>query len=377
MPATPDVISVYFLPVLTAAAVGYLTNYAAIWLLFKPYHPVPWLKNLQGVIPGKQAALAETLGREIPENLLPPDALIQQVSGMLADYLQNPELISDIHRKVTFYVAREKNGISAKIIPYIENAAASVLENHFTLQNVKTLYDLQLEPMMMRQISGEELACLIAGELKAKVPEITVALRKLVRSGAQEYIKTEYPTLTGWLRADEFAARMVTRLNWQLIQNKISGVIGESSTRFAIRSELARFAIKLRAHIHSGSFDANAETCLQKGKAKIRETLHTYLEENLPDVIEKWMQKDDIWSTLENELLPAIKNFVIHRLKRDKEKIIAKLDLAGRIEESIMKQTPETIHAMVNRVSGEHLVLLQLLGYLLGGVAGGMLVFAQ
>ena len=106
--ATPDVISVYFLPVLTAAAVGYLPNFAAISLLFRPYRPVRWLKNLQGVIPKEQPLLASRLGEEITENLLPPDDLAATLSKTVSDYLQSPELLSGIRRNAGLYIARYK-----------------------------------------------------------------------------------------------------------------------------------------------------------------------------------------------------------------------------------------------------------------------------
>lgn len=137
----PAFVSVWFLPVLTAAAVGYLTNYVAIWLLFKPYHRVRWLNNLQGVIPSQQASLAESLGKEIPENLLPPDELVTRLNDMVSEYLENPELITDIRSKVNYYVIRRKSEVAAVVMPYIESAVSSALESSITPENAKTLFD--------------------------------------------------------------------------------------------------------------------------------------------------------------------------------------------------------------------------------------------
>ena len=57
----PPFVSDWLLPVLMAASVGYLTNWLAIQLLFRPYRPVKWLGGLQGMIPKRQPELAETL----------------------------------------------------------------------------------------------------------------------------------------------------------------------------------------------------------------------------------------------------------------------------------------------------------------------------
>ena len=61
-------VQVWLVPILTASAVGYLTNYLAIWLLFRPYtkHGPFW-----GVIPRNQPRLAASVGKVIPERLLP------------------------------------------------------------------------------------------------------------------------------------------------------------------------------------------------------------------------------------------------------------------------------------------------------------------
>ena len=79
----------------------------------------------------------------------------------------------------------------------------------------------------------------------------------------------------------------------------------------------------------------------------------------------------------ETEVLPTVKGFLLHQIKRNQSEIIAGLDLPGRIEKAILEQKPQEVHELVNRISGEHLVLLQLLGFLLGGIAGLLLVFVQ
>ena len=62
----PAVVTGWIIPVFTAAAVGYLTNWLAIQLLFRPYKPVKWLGGLQGMIPRNKERIAENLSEEIP-----------------------------------------------------------------------------------------------------------------------------------------------------------------------------------------------------------------------------------------------------------------------------------------------------------------------
>ena len=65
-PALPVWWTEWTLPVLTAAAVGYLTNYLAIWMLFRPYEPKRlWHWRFQGVIPRHKEEIGRLLGEDV------------------------------------------------------------------------------------------------------------------------------------------------------------------------------------------------------------------------------------------------------------------------------------------------------------------------
>ena len=76
----PGWFSLWIFPVMTAAAVGFLTNFIAIEMLFKPYERsgFHWLRLLslglwkQGMVPANKAKIGHVLGEEIPERLLKP-----------------------------------------------------------------------------------------------------------------------------------------------------------------------------------------------------------------------------------------------------------------------------------------------------------------
>ena len=100
----PAILQEWLFPVFTAAAVGYLTNYLAILLLFRPYKAVKYLSGFQGVLPREQAALAKKMGEEIPAYLLPQEELSNQLSTVVCNDLDDPQLPQAIRQKVCFYV---------------------------------------------------------------------------------------------------------------------------------------------------------------------------------------------------------------------------------------------------------------------------------
>jgi uncharacterized membrane protein YheB (UPF0754 family) len=56
--------------------------------------------------------------------------------------------------------------------------------------------------------------------------------------------------------------------------------------------------------------------------------------------------------------------------------IVEKLDVQGRVKAAVDGMDMAEFHAMLNRILSEHLGAIQVLGYLLGAVAGLLLVLA-
>ncbi|CAG1066137.1 hypothetical protein BAC1_01741 [uncultured bacterium] len=71
------------LPPLTGAVIGWLTNYVAIKLLFRPHVPFSLLGyQVQGVIPKRRKEIARSMARTIEKELLSSDDLAKALSGL-------------------------------------------------------------------------------------------------------------------------------------------------------------------------------------------------------------------------------------------------------------------------------------------------------
>ncbi|PRX25268.1 uncharacterized protein DUF445 [Orenia metallireducens] len=73
-----------FLPII-GALIGWITNYLAIKLLFKPYEPVkiPLLNfQLQGILPKRREELAKKVGEIVEKDLLPKEELERELAGL-------------------------------------------------------------------------------------------------------------------------------------------------------------------------------------------------------------------------------------------------------------------------------------------------------
>jgi len=71
------------LPPLFGAAIGWLTNYVAIKLLFKPHRRVEIFGlNIQGVIPKRRKEISRSIARAIEKELLSSEDLARVLSGL-------------------------------------------------------------------------------------------------------------------------------------------------------------------------------------------------------------------------------------------------------------------------------------------------------
>ncbi|SHI93666.1 DUF445 domain-containing protein [Desulfofundulus thermosubterraneus] len=84
------------LPVV-GALIGWLTNWLAVRLIFRPHKPVRVLGyTIQGVVPKRRGELARVIGKVIEEQLLPKERLL----NYLRSEQLNEDLISSVNTAV-------------------------------------------------------------------------------------------------------------------------------------------------------------------------------------------------------------------------------------------------------------------------------------
>ena len=108
---------------LVGALIGWLTNWIAVKMLFRPYEPVniPLLNyKLQGVIPKRQDEIAKVVGQVVEEELLSIDDIIEHLhQGDLTDKLQRTvgEAIKNkLQKKIPAFLPAALKGIVTEIL---------------------------------------------------------------------------------------------------------------------------------------------------------------------------------------------------------------------------------------------------------------------
>ena len=274
----------WLMPILTAAAVGYLTNWIAIWLLFRPYEKKCFF--IQGVIPRNKDELGSELGQIIPQYLLKTEDLSDQLGNMVREYLQNPILLEDLRNQVTVFFRKNSAKIAAFLLPYIENAIRRAIRENLTAEKLGILYDKIVVRYLGEEKNRVFLAAGIVAELKENSSGLTQILRDNLRTGVKEYVRNEHPLLVNFFNADEFAAQLVDYLNWRRIQTQLEAKLDEAETYEAISKGLVHLTLKLHDYLNSPEAVVQLESFIAVYRENAAVFLKQYLSEKIPEIVD-------------------------------------------------------------------------------------------
>ena len=370
----PVAVTGWILPVFTAASVGYLTNWLAIQLLFRPYQPVKRLGGLQGMIPKNQKNLAETLAEQIPANLIPKDRIIFRIRRKTREFLRKPELTDWLHTMISEYIRdeRRKQELTRRIAAILDTAGSAGIEAGLTPANVRRFYHTYgAEFVKGKVIHNKALRAKILDELKAQVPGLIVEIRATMPDMLAEYIR-DNPFMGAVLGI--FTGANGEKLPWRRMEQAITKKLSGPDADRQVKEKLAEFESRLEGYLVSPELEADLSAI--KHDREIGGTF-TALRDELAGKLLEFLEDELMWQVIREQILPGVRVFLQLQIVPNKDAIIEGLDLPGQIRESILELKPEKVHELVNEVSGEELGMIQLLGFVLGGLAGFLLVFAQ
>ncbi|MFQ5328447.1 MAG: DUF445 domain-containing protein [Thermodesulfobacteriota bacterium] len=110
------------LPPIIGATIGWLTNYIAIKMLFKPHRPVRVFGyNFQGLIPKRRKEIGRSIARAIERQLLS--------SNDLADALSGIDLKAEIEQSVEEAIEHRFKSNKIKSIPVIGLVSENLMNN--------------------------------------------------------------------------------------------------------------------------------------------------------------------------------------------------------------------------------------------------------
>lgn len=384
MALLPSVL-VFVFPVLLSAAVGYLTNWVAIEMLFKPYrqtlrHPFAWMTFgywRQGLVPKNKDRLAVEMGSQVAEKLLKPEKLADDLCSMVGGVLENKEIIAKIQDVLQRQILAHDKEIVDALSPKIEEALVAEIDRLVTEENVQKFWRTTLEPKLQSRETREKVAAMIIGALDKRAPALAAKVKPMIVKSIEGYITECAGPLAGPLLAPLAGGIADFIVNQKTIEGGLRKWMQDPSTVPAVRDELLHFVTALRTYLKSAEAQGEVGGFVRDIRGQFKNYVHVYLESHFSSTVQGILRSEPLWQWAAS-MLPKFKpelERLIH--EQGMPLILEKLNIQGRIKTAVDAMDVAEFHGMVNDVAAQHLGAIQVLGYLLGALAGGLMLLVR
>ena len=371
----------YAMRILSSAAIGYLTNWIAIEMLFKPFHEEKWHPFSiitcgwwrQGMVPKNKAKIAAKLGEEIKGKLLNPDTMAEELCQMIESVVSKPETQAKLCAQFQTIVQQNEQSIVDFVAPHIESSIAEQFDRLVKPETVMEFWTSTIEPKLKAPETRELIANKITDGLKRRSPQIIEMLRGEVKTAIAAFVREKFGIITLLVSPEDVSAWSDKNIDWGHWNTKLNDKLASDETQTMLREEILNLVNQFNGYIHSEEAAEKVGAVIDNLRNKLRAYLKDYLNTQLPKFASSLFNNDKLEKWLRETLLPKAVVFFRDYMQREgKDLIVQKLDIAHRVEDAVNKQDMEQFYGMVNSVVAQHLGAIQVLGYALGAVVGAL-----
>ncbi|MDX1495975.1 MAG: DUF445 family protein [Salinisphaeraceae bacterium] len=370
--------------VLMAGMVGYFTNYLAIRMLFQPKQGK--VLGWEGLVPKNKPKIARSLAESVQTRLLSPDIILE--------YIQQHHLIETATQRLSEWVDSilEEPEVRAELtergVGLLRTHGDEILERVFNQAEV-IIKEIAADPERVRaqwQVLRGKLANYLNDAQNRQ--QLTERVRKIFLE--------EVPRL----------AEMIDgAVEKHLKEQEIRGTIGMglkrmfSINREAIESVLQDFASDpdsgdMLMRVMDGLVEdiviaLQSEETQEAVVSRVEGWVNTLTEQArkhvLPvsiDRLQRYLNDEASWDQIDTILrraIEAIKDSFIEMLaseqgtafiKQQLNRVVQRLNVTGLVEDQVMKLDTDELEDMILNNTGGNLVVIQILGGILGLIAG-------
>ncbi len=371
--------------IVVAGMVGYFTNFLAIKMLFQPKrgHVLGW----RGLVPKNQAQIAQSLGANVQEQLLSPDIilayirerqLIEAATQSLADWLDRMLQDSEVRRSIT-----------ARLIGLLDDRGAEWINNGFDFgeQALKRMarnptliasYWEQLRAMLVEFVESDANRALIAKRLQSVVQDRMPQIARWLDHALEDYLRSR-GTVSSSLG---LSLKSLISLDKDAIEHLLARFADDPAVSVQLMQALDGVIDGLQRELEAESTQA---LVLERLAAWIEQLADLARRHLLPGTIEQlrtYLNDEGNWATIEEELIGSLswaKDRAVGFLAAETgqrwlreliERAVQRLNVTELVQEQVMKLDTDELEAMVLDNTGGNLTIIQVLGGVLGIIAG-------
>lgn len=368
----------FLLAILVSGAIGYLTNYIAIEMIFKPYEKNP--RHLfsiitlgfwqQGLVPRNKELIAVELGREIETKLLNPEKMANELCDTAVGILQDKTVTERIIEEARILYLENESDILDFLYPQLENALADFLDKSLTSENVEIFFNEKIDPWLRREQTRQFFAEMILRFAQNRSEQIIDFLKVQLRELIYGFLAKNPLTA---LVAGSLADGIVRSILWSDLEWKLFDKLREKKTMELIRAELLQVVSQVRDRLASSQGRMELNRFLSEFKIDLKQMLGNWLRDSLPGILRSMADSPELRIWIDEQAVPAIQPRLESWLREHgKEFIIDRLKIAARVREAVDQQDVREFHEMINSLAAQHLNAIQILGFLLGAIIGAV-----
>lgn len=376
----PSAVEGFAVPVLCSGAVGYLTNFIAIKMLFEPYEATDkhYLRYCtfglwkQGLVPSNKEGIARNVARQVEQELLKPETLSRELTEMVGGMVNDPATLAKLKAEVTGLVARHQQDILGFLIPRIRSSLDEAVGQLITADMLRQLWDSVAVKWLDDERNRDVAARRIVRVLQARAPQLVDVAREMLRDMIRRSrIGRLFPIV-------DLADTVVSVVDWPALEDAIRHKLGARGTHALVKQEIVGLAGQVRQWLDSPESQNEVRSFANGIRSQVEVFLEGYLRDSLPELVRQFLNSEDVWDWFQGTALPILQTRLELWLKSDGQALITgKLDIENRVVLAIREKDVRDVQRMIDAVAAEHLGAIQVLGYVLGLLAGVLLALQR
>ncbi len=368
-----------------AGSVGMFTNTIAIKMLFHPLEPTPL--GRQGVIPRNKDRIAAGMGRAIENNVLNPDQILDYIEqhnlidqGLdkldqyAEQYLNKPENRQRLVHKLLVTIDRILPETLERTLNWMVNRGSEFIQRPEVAERVHRVFIKNLEAYLNNAQNRQKIYGIVYTFFKTNLPTFAQFLYEFFE---------EYQESQSGIRG--FILRVATAA-MEVNPEKIRSVLEESLEKPENREQMIqfideginRFFLYLEEPEVKERLLHFAQTFMNWMETQGLQRVTPFLNNFIIDYLNKPESWDEISQGMEKffqYVRERAKAYLQEPRQQENIKLIIRqividLNIKQIIERNLQNLPMERFEQVVMQTSGEHLAWLEILGGILGAIAG-------
>ena len=359
----------WFMPILLAGAVGYITNWLALWYLFRPYEPHLG-GRIQGIIPRQKREMAVSLGNMVGKKLLNPDALVEEMKGEVLAFVNDTRRMTQLRDWIQRYLVEHEAEIVEFVSPYVERQVLAVIDSLATDDTWSKIWNEGILPRIKSEGSRRFIVEKLVEALRENAGGIIEEVRGELRTFLRQKLNDKLPFGLGADAITDYV--MKNFADYESMKAKLDGWLVRETTQTMLREKLLAYADQLTLWMKGEEGQKVMGGIIREMRVRGKRYIATYLRENVPVLIDHAFASDMLREKLEKGVLPKVGVKVAQLIGENKQAILDKLRLEQRVTEAVDGMSVATFHQTLDEFMSENLCAVQVLGFVLGAIVGSL-----